>query len=124
MSYNENDVLFTAIDPFGYPIVLTSSRYYGHILSSDNNHQAHPEFTPEEVKKTIEHPAYIFESNRPNADVYFAKNCSQHPDLFLKVAVEKYDKYGFVSTVFPVPKVKGGIKEEGLKYANYKSELR
>lgn len=118
------ELLFTATDPNGYQVVLTSNRYYSHIISSDGNHQAHPEFTPDEIKQTIEHPMVIYESTEPNSDVYFSKSCSQYPHMFLKVAVDTYKDCGNVNTAFLTPHIKGRINEEGgLKYANYKSGL-
>lgn len=54
-----DDVLFEAVDPLGRKITLSSNRYYGHIISSDMNHRAHPEFTPDEIKCSIESPDVI-----------------------------------------------------------------
>ena len=125
MSDEHEELLFTATDPNGYKVVLSSAQYYGHIISSDKNHQAHPEFTPEEMKETIEDPIFIYEGNRPNNDVYISKKCAQYPYMYLKVAVTTYDDCGDVRTAHLDDSIIGGInvKEGGLKYANYKSGL-
>ena len=124
MSEEKEKLLFVATNPFGYKIVLASDRYYKHIISSDNNHQAHPEFTPSEIKQALEDPQVIYESDRPDMDVYFSRSCLQYPRMFLKVAVENYKDCGNVSTAFLTPEIDGGIKVEGgLKYAKYKSIL-
>ena len=124
MSDNDTDVLIKAVDPKGYPIILTSERYYGHILSSDSNHQAHPEFTPEEVKATIENPILIYEGKEPDSDVYLSKSCSQYPRLNLLVAVSTYIDCGDVRTAHLAKDMFDGAKKGGVvKYANYKSVL-
>ena len=123
MANEHDDLLFTAMDPNNYPVTLTSSRYYGHIISSDNGHQAHPEFTPAEIKKAIEKPLLIYESNRPNNIVYFSRSCSKYPTMYLKVAVNTYPDFGDITTAHLTPCVKGGLKEGGLIYAYYKSGL-
>ena len=123
MADEYDELLFTAVDPNNYPVILSSSRYYKHILSSDDGHQAHPEFTPEEIKETIEKPLFIYEGNRPNNIVYFSKNCSQYPMMYLRVAVNTYPECGDVRTAYISPRVSGGIKEGGLKYVYYKSGL-
>lgn len=118
--------LFSTIDPLGRNVFLTENRYYGHIISSDNNHQAHPEFTPDEVKKTIENPVVIYESTLPNSDVFFGKTSKQYPELYIKVAVSIYEteNIGEVSTAHLSKHIAGKIvpvEEGGLKYV--KSQL-
>lgn len=114
---DNDDILFSAKDPLNRSIILSSNRYYGHIISSDNGHQAHPEFTPEEIKKAIEEPDVVYESIRPNTDVFFGKTCTQYPSLYLKVPVILYsDNTGEVSTAFLSKHISGNINEGGLKY--------
>ena len=116
-----DDILFSAKDPLNRDIILSSNRYYGHIISSDNGHQAHPEFTPDEIKATIEGPDAIYESKRPNVDVFFGKSCSQYPSMYLKVPVVIYsDNTGEVTTAFLSKHISGNINEEGLKYVKPK----
>ncbi len=118
MSNEIDTVLFEAKDPFGRTITLSSNRYYGHIISSDMNHQAHPEFTPDEIKKTIESPEVIYKSSFLDSDVYFGKTSALHPKLYLKVPVAIYDndKTGEVQTAFLSKHISGNIDERGLKY--------
>lgn len=123
MDNHSDDFLFEAKDPLGRRVFLSSNRYYDHILSSDHNHQAHPEFTPDEVKQTIEEPVAIYPSTRLNTDVYFGKTCVQYPNLFIKVPVVLYENetYGEVSTAYLSPHIAGGIDDEkGPKYVKPK----
>lgn len=114
---DNDDILFSAKDPLNRDIILSSNRYYDHIISSDNGHQAHPEFTPEEIKEVIEKPDVIYESKRPNTDVFFGRTCPQYPSLYLKVPVVIYsDNTGEVSTAFLSKSISGNINEGGLKY--------
>ena len=120
----DNDVLFEAVDPNKYPIVLTSERYR-HIISNDSNHQAHPEFTPEEIKATIENPILIYEGKERDSDVYASKSCSQYPYLNLLVAVATYTSGGDIRTAHLAKDIFDGAKKGGaIKYANYKPGLR
>lgn len=112
-----NALLFETTDPFGRIIVLASNRYYNHIISSDANHQAHPEFTPDEIKVVIESPDVIYESTYPDSDVYFGKTSAMYPELYLKVPVAIYgDGSGEVQTAFLSKHISGNINEGGLKY--------
>lgn len=116
---NEIDtVLFETKDPLGRTISLSSNRYYEHIISSDMNHQAHPEFTPDEIKKAIESPEVIYKSVFPDSDVYFGKTSSLYPKLYLKVPVAIYENNttGEVQTAFLSKHISGNIDERGLKY--------
>ena len=120
----DDELLFETVDPRGYRVVLSAERYYGHIISSDGGHNPHPEFSPDEIKSTIQKPIAIWEGREPDSDVYFAKTSSQYPTLFMKVAVSTYDDCGDVTSAFLSKEMKGGIKEGGLKYVNYSNGLR
>lgn len=120
----EDDLLFDTVDPRGYRVVLSSDRYYGHIISSDAGHNAHTEFTPDEIKEAIETPITIWEGLQPDSDVYFAKTASQYPALYMKVAVSTYSDCGDVMSAFLSKEMNGGIKKEGgLKYVCYNNGL-
>ncbi len=124
MSNEKEKLLFTTTDPHKYQVVLSSERYE-HITGSENGHQAHCEFTPDELRQTIEDPIFIYKGNRPNNDVYISRKCSKYPYLYLKVGVSTYNNCGDVRTAYLDKTITGGISEEegSLKYANYKSEL-
>lgn len=112
-----DDVLFEAVDPLGRKITLSSNRYYGHIISSDMNHRAHPEFTPDEIKCSIESPDVIYKSTMPDSDVYFGKTSATYPEMYIKVPVALYgDNTGEVRTAFLSRHISGGIDVKGLKY--------
>ena len=87
------------------------------------DHQAHPEFSPDEIKHTIETPVAIYGSTRPDADVYFGKTSVQYPELYLKVAVAKYADCGDVQTAFLTKTISGGIKEDCLLYVKINNRL-
>lgn len=113
----ENDILFEAVDPLNRKIVLSTNTYYGHIISSDENHQAHPEFTPDEIKEAIESPDVIYRSLIPNCVVYFGKTSTLYPWFYLKVPTSIYeDGSGEVRTAFLSKHISGNIDERGLVY--------
>ena len=119
---DENKLLFEATDPRGYRITLSSHQYYDHIVSSEG-HDAHNEFTPDEIKECIEHPNVIYQSESVAArDLYFGKSSATYPHLFLRtaVSVDDQERTGEVVTAHLTKRLSGG-KE--LKYVNYKSEL-
>ena len=113
-----DDKLFCVKDPRGKIVSLSKNRYYTHIISNDDQHQAHPEFTPNEIQQPIETPDVIYGSSFPDSDVYFKKGCIQYPSLFIKVAVSMYDneETGEVSTAFLSRHISGNIDEGSLKY--------
>lgn len=113
-----DDKLFCVKDPRGKIVSLSKNRYYTHIISNDDQHQAHPEFTPNEIQQTIETPDVIYGSSFPDSDVYFKKGCIQYPSLFIKVAVSMYDneETGEVSTAFLSRHISGNNDEGSLKY--------
>lgn len=118
---DKDEILFSAKDPLNREIILSYNTYYNHIISSDQGHQAHPEFSPAEIKDAIESPEVIYESSRPDSDVFFGKTCTQYPSLYLKVPVVLYSDYtGEVSTAFLSRHISGGINEGGLKYVKHK----
>ena len=117
MSNESDTILFRVQDPLGRIVTLSSNRYYGHIISSDAAHQAHPEFTPDEIKKAVESPDVIYKSSLPDTDVYFGRTSSQYPEFYLKVPVAIYgDETGEVWTAFLSKHISGNIDERGLKY--------
>lgn len=118
------EILFTAESPLGYHVILTADRYYHHIISSGYGHEAHPEFTPEEIKDGIENPVVVYEGTAPDTDVYFSKTASTYPNLYLKVPVATYPEVGEVKTAFLQKRISGGIKDGGIKYANFSNKLR
>ncbi len=120
----ERDLLFKAEDPRGYSITLSSDQYYNHIVSSVD-HNAHTEFTPEEIRKCIEEPQVIVESKSvPSRDLYFGRTSAAFPQLFLRTAVEIDDdmKTGEVVTAHLSKSLSGG-KDGGIKYVSYRSKL-
>ena len=115
-------LLFDTTDPRGYRIILSSERYNNHIISSVD-HNAHNEFTPEEIRACIEEPEVIYQSkNLPSSDLYFGRTSVRYPTLFLRtaVAIDEETKTGEVATAHLSKKISGG---EGLKYVNYRSKL-
>lgn len=118
----ENKLLFETDDPRGYHIVLSSDQYYNHIISTID-HNAHTEFTPDEIKECVEEPDVIYQSERiPSSDLYFGKSSATYPELFLRtaVAIDPEDKTGEVMTAHLTKKLSGG---KDLRYVNYKSKL-
>lgn len=119
---DENKLLFDTIDPRGYRITLSSHQYQNHIISTVD-HNAHNEFTPDEIKECVENPEIIYQSESvPTSDLYFGRSSITYPNLFLRtaVAMDETEKTGEVVTAHLTKKLSGG---KGLKYVNYKSEL-
>lgn len=120
---DNEDVLFIANSPLQYSVFLTSSRYYEHIISPTEGHTPHAEFSPNEIKQTIENPLVIYEGTQPNTDVYFSKAVTTYPNLFLKVPVSTYPDGGEVVTAFLQKTISGGIKDGGIKYVSRGNKL-
>ena len=120
---DNEELLFKAESPLGYTVILSSDRYYNHIISSEYGHEPHAEFTPEEIKEGIEKPLVVYEGKEPDTDVYFSKSAATYPNLFLKVPVATYPEIGEVKTAFLQRTISGGIKEGGIKYANFENKL-
>lgn len=119
---DENKLLFETCDPRGYRISLSSDQYYNHIVSSDD-HNAHNEFTPDEIKDCIERPDVIYQSESvPSRDLYFGKSSVTYPSLFLRtaVAIDTQEKSGEVVTAHLTKKMSGG---KDLRYVHYQSKL-
>lgn len=120
----EEKLLFDTLDPRSYRITLSEERYYNHIVSSDN-HQAHNEYTPCEIKDCIEEPDMICQSESVESrDLYFGKKSSRYPMMYLRTVVEVDDvsKCGEVVTAHLTKNPKGG-KDGGLRYVSIKSKL-
>lgn len=121
MSENEK-CLFEIKDSRGYSISLSKDQYSNHITSSVD-HNAHDEFTPDEIKECVVHPDVIYQSESvPDRDLYYGKSSAAYPQMFLRtvVAVDDKQKTGEVVTAYLTKHLSGG-KE--LRYVNYKSEL-
>lgn len=113
--------LFVTKDPREYTVSLSSEQYYNHIVSTDN-HQAHAEFVPDEIKACIESPDTIYQSSSSSSrDVYFGKTSSRYPMLNLQtvVSVNDSEKTGEVVTAY-LTKHYSGVKDGGLKYVKSK----
>lgn len=120
----KNGLLFSTKDPRGYSVSLSKSQYYDHIISTVD-HNAHTEFTPDEIKSCIEEPEVIWQSSSVSSrDLYFGQKSKAYPTLYLRTAVEVDDeaKTGEVVTAHLTKKLAGG-KDDGLKYVNHKSKL-
>lgn len=120
----DEELLFETYDPRSYRISLSRDQYYNHIVSSDG-HQAHNEFTPDEIKYCVEDPDVIWQSASVlSRDLYFGKKSAAFPALYIKTVVEIDDqeKSGEVVTAHLTKKPNGG-KDGGLRYVNIKSEL-
>lgn len=118
------EFLFETDDPRGYRISLSSDRYYNHIISTVD-HNAHTEFTPDEIRACVERPDVIWQSESiPTSDLYFGKTSATYPQLFLRtaVAVNNQAKTGEVMTAHLTKKISGG-KDGGMRYVSYKSKL-
>lgn len=121
---NNDENLFKTEDPRGYQISLSSNQYYNHIVSSDN-HIAHTEFSPDEIKECVEQPEQIWQSKqKEDCDLYYGKTSAAYPQLYLRtvVAIDEPNKSGEVVTAFLSKKLSGG-KDGGLRYVSYKSKL-
>lgn len=121
---NNDEILFKTEDPRGYQISLSSNQYYNHIVSSVD-HNAHTEFTPDEIKECVEQPVLIWQNKQnEERDLYFAKTSAAYPQLYLKtvVAIDEPHKSGEVVTAFLSKNLAGG-KDGGLRYVSYKSKL-
>ena len=119
---DENKLLFDVTDPRGYRVTLSNDQYQNHIISMVD-HNAHNEFTPDEIQECVERPEIIYQSeNIPTRDLYFGRSSVTYPDMFLRtvVAMDETEKTGEVVTAHLTKRLSGG-KE--LKYVNYKSEL-
>lgn len=119
---DENERLFDVTDPRGYRVTLSSYQYQNHIISAVD-HNAHNEFTPDEIKECVEKPDIIYQSESvPSSDLYFGKSSATYPNLFLRtaVAMNEAEQTGVVVTAHLTKRISGG-KE--LKYVNYKSKL-
>lgn len=120
----DEEILFKTEDPRGYQISLSREQYYNHIISSED-HNAHTEFTPDEIKDCIESPQIIWQSKRiPTSDLYFGKTSATYPNLFLRtaVAINEENRTGDVTTAHLTKSISGG-KDGGIKHVGYKSKL-
>ena len=118
----DKKILFETDDPRGYHVSLSSDQYYNHIVSSVD-HNAHNEFTPDEIRECIEKPEVIYQSESvPTSDLYFGRTSVTYPNLFLRtaVAINEQEKTGEVRTAHLSKKLSGG---KDLRYVNYKSKL-
>lgn len=117
-------LLFDTYDPRSYRITLSEDQYYNHIVSSDN-HQAHNEFSPGEIRDCVEEPDMICQSDSVESrDLYFGKKSARYPTMYLRTVVEVDDeaKFGEVVTAHLTKNPKGG-KDGGLRYVSFKSKL-
>lgn len=122
----ENDgILFEVKDPNGRTVFLSKTRYYEHITSSDAGHQAHTEFTIPEMEEAIKDPEAIYESNLPDAEVYFCRSSSLYPKMYLSVAVATYEdgNVGDIMTAHLTKHISGNINEGGLLYVRSKPRV-
>lgn len=120
----ESKLLFETDDPRGYHISLSSDQYYNHIISTVD-HNAHTEFTPDEIRASVENPEVIWQSERiPSSDLYFGRTSATYPNMFIRtaVAMNEQEKTGEVMTAHLSKRISGG-KEGGIKYVSYKSKL-
>lgn len=117
--------LFETEDPNKRTITLSENRYFGHILTSDGNHQAHPEITPAEIKDAVEDPEVIYKSTLPDSEVYFSRTSSLYPKMYVKVAVATYEggTVGDVMTAHLSKHISGNIDEGGLLYVRSKPRV-
>lgn len=117
MAENKNGLLFTTTDPRGYTVSLSSQQYYDHIVSTED-HQAHTEFEPAEIKECVEKPDVIYQSNSvPTSDLYYGKTSVQYPYLYLRtvVSMDHEEKKGEVVTAYLSKHMTGGGKLRYVK---------
>lgn len=115
--------LFVANSPLGYSVTLSTGTYYNHIISPEDGHTPHTEFSPDDIKQTIEEPLTVYEGTRSNTDVYFSKAVTTYPSLSLKVPVLVSPEGGEVITAFLQKSISGGIKDGGIKYVSRSNKL-
>lgn len=94
-------------------------------IASPVCHNAHTEFTPDEIKECVEKPEVIRQSESVSErDPYFGKTSATYPELYLRTVVSTDDdlKTGEVTTARLTKSLSGG-KDDGLRYVSYKSKL-
>lgn len=108
---SSNELLFTAHSPVDNIVTLFKDTYYGHIISSEEGHSPHDEFSPDDIKTSIEKPMVVYNGTRPDTHVYFAQCVQQFPKMYLKTVVDVYPNSGDVRTAHLAKDTKHGVKE-------------